>query len=119
MTIYEFGDVLLVSFPQSGTAARKQRPGLAVLDVGDADVVIAPITSRSRSFAGDVPVTDLNGTGLVLASCVRLAKVATLLKSEVVRNLGRLSGVDQSAVRSCWQKLYADFAAPQPPKAQP
>jgi mRNA interferase MazF len=46
MTTYEFGDVVLVAFPQSGTTARKRRPALVVLDIGDADIVLAPITTR-------------------------------------------------------------------------
>ena len=54
MTSYEFGDVVLVRFPQSGTTARKQRPGIIVLDIGDADLVIAPITSKTRSQSGAI-----------------------------------------------------------------
>lgn len=46
MTTYEFGEVVLVAFPQSGTSVRKRRPALIVLDIGDADVVLAPITTR-------------------------------------------------------------------------
>jgi hypothetical protein len=65
MTSYEFGDVVLVYFPQSGTTARKQRPGIIVLDIGDADIVLAPVTSKARSQAGDMPVATLSGTGLI------------------------------------------------------
>jgi hypothetical protein len=54
MTNYEFGDVVLVLLPQSGTTARKQRPGIVVLDIGDRDVVVAPITSQPRSQTGDI-----------------------------------------------------------------
>ena len=46
MTSFDFGEVVLVHFPQSGTTARKQRPEIVVLDIGDADLVIAPVTSR-------------------------------------------------------------------------
>jgi hypothetical protein len=55
MTNYEFGTVVLVHFPQSGTAVKKQRPGIVVLDIGDADLVVAPVTSKHRQQAGDVP----------------------------------------------------------------
>jgi hypothetical protein len=47
MTKFEFGEVVLIHFPQSGTTARKQRPGIVVLDIGDADLVIAPVTSKA------------------------------------------------------------------------
>jgi mRNA interferase MazF len=65
MTSYDFGDVVLVHFPQTGTTARKQRPGVIVLDIGDADVVIAPVTSKARSQAGDTRLAELAGAGLI------------------------------------------------------
>jgi len=111
MTSYEFGAVVLVSFPQSGTTVRKQRPGLVVLDIGDADLVIAPVTSKARHQAGDWPVTDLSGTGLIRPSWVRLAKVATLLKTDLVRVLGRLSVSDRQQVALNWDQLYRDFVS--------
>jgi hypothetical protein len=46
MTNYEFGEIVLVDFPQSGRVQRKKRPALVVLDVGDADAVLAPITYK-------------------------------------------------------------------------
>ena len=111
MTSYEFGDVVLVYFPQSGTTARKQRPRIVVLDIGDADLVIAPVTSKARAHAGDVPLTILPGTGLIRPSWVRLAKVATLLKTDLVRALGRLSPVDRNQLAQSWQTLYGGFVS--------
>jgi mRNA interferase MazF len=108
MTSYEFGDVVLVYFPQSGTTARKQR---VVLDIGDADLVIAPVTSKARFQAGDVALTSLPGTGLIRPSWVRLAKVATLLKTDLVRALGRLSPPDRNQLAQSWQTLYGGFVS--------
>ena len=53
MTTYEFGEIVLIGFPQTGTTALKKRPGLVILDIGDADLVLAPITTRERSGPGD------------------------------------------------------------------
>jgi mRNA interferase MazF len=111
MTSYEFGDVVLVRFPQSGTTARKQRPGIIVLDIGDADLVIAPVTSKVRSQLGDIRLADLLGTGLIRPSWLRLAKAATLLKSDVVRPLGRLSPPDRNLLAQNWQTLYDGFVS--------
>jgi mRNA interferase MazF len=108
---YEFGDIVLVQFPQSGTSARKQRPGMVVLDIGDADVVIAPVTSQLRSQAGDLQVSDLQGTGLVRPSWLRLAKVATLLKSDVKKRMGRASTTDRHHIAAAWTQLYGDFVS--------
>jgi mRNA interferase MazF len=111
MTSYEFGDVVLVNFPQSGTAARKQRPGVIVLDIDDADIVVAPVTSRPRFQPGDIQLANLSGTGLIRSSWVRLAKVATLLKSDVIRPLGRLSPDDRNALAQTWEKIYGTFVS--------
>ncbi len=111
MTNFEFGEVVLVHFPQSGTTARKQRPGLVLLDIGDADIVVAPITSKARTQAGDISLTSLSGTGLIRPSWVRLAKVVTLLKSDLIRTLGRLPLSDRNQLAQNWQTLYADFAS--------
>jgi mRNA interferase MazF len=109
MTSYSFGDVVLVNFPQSGTATRKQRPGVVILDIGDADLVIAPLTSKAKSQAGDIAISTLHGTGLIRPSWARLAKIATLLKGDVVRSLGRLSVADRNLVEKTWQTLYGNF----------
>jgi mRNA-degrading endonuclease toxin of MazEF toxin-antitoxin module len=111
MTNYEFGAVVLVHFPQSGTAIKKQRPGIVVLDIGDADLVVAPVTSKQRQQAGDVALTSLLGTGLIRPSWIRLAKVATLLKSDLVRTLGRLADGDRQQVAVEWEKLYRSFVS--------
>ena len=66
MTNYEFGDVVLVAFPQSGTPVRKRRPALVMLDIGDADIVLAPITTREARGR----VTRPSTRGRRVAYCV-------------------------------------------------
>lgn len=106
MTTYEFGDVVLVDFPQSGTNRRKRRPTLVALDIGDADVVLAPITTRERSVRGDCKLKDWSASGLLRESWVRLAKIACLEKSGIAQQLGRLTDYDRDKVAAVWQKLY-------------
>ncbi len=53
MTVHDFGDVVLVDFPQTGQAERRRRPALVILDIGDEDVLLAPITTRERTGRGD------------------------------------------------------------------
>lgn len=76
-TKYEFGEVVLVDFPQSGSV-QKRRPALVILDIGDADVVLAPITTRERSTRGDYKLRDWQLVGLLRESWVRLTKIACL-----------------------------------------
>lgn len=106
MTNYEFGDIVLVDFPQSGSSRRKRRPALVVLDTGDADVVLAPITTIERSGQGDYKLRDWSMSGLLKESWVRLAKVACLEKHDITRRLGQLKDYDRSMLINLWQTLY-------------
>lgn len=90
MTTSECGDVVLVNVPQSGTSQRQRRPALVVLDIGDADVVLAPITTQARTARGDDALQAWAARGLLRPSWVRLAKLACLEKRAMTRRLGRL-----------------------------
>ena len=106
MTTYEVGDVVLVDFPQLGSGSPKRRPAPVILDVGDADVVLAPITTRERTGPGDVKLQEWRAGGLLRESWARLAKAACLEKRDVTRRLGRLSDVDKARVVKAWRLLF-------------
>ncbi len=112
MTTYEIGDVVLVSFPQSGSEPAKRRPALVILDIGDADVVLAPITTRERTGPGDVKIHAWQESGLLRESWVRLAKVACLEKRDIARRLGRLSDVDKAKIIQAWRALFGAYLDP-------
>ena len=95
MTKYKFGDVVLTTFYQTD-GNKKQRPTLAVLDTGDDDVILAPITTTERKSKGDYKIKDWQQSGLLLDSWVRLAKIACLSKSNIYKRLGVLSAVDKN-----------------------
>ncbi|MBU2461927.1 type II toxin-antitoxin system PemK/MazF family toxin [bacterium] len=106
MIIYKFGEVVLVDFPQSGNGYRKRRPALAVLDIGDADVVMAPITTKERSGQGDYKLIDWSSSGLLQESWVRLAKIVCLDKSDITCRLGQFTDYDKNILATLWQSLY-------------
>jgi mRNA interferase MazF len=110
MTIYEFGDVVLVDFPQSSTESRKRRPALVILDTGDADVVLAPITTRERTGPGDVKVQGWQESGLLRESWARLTKVTCLEKRDVLRRLGHLPNADTTRIAQTWRSLFEGFS---------
>lgn len=72
-------------------------------------MVIAPVTSKSRSGTGDIALKNSYAAGLVRVSWVRLGKVATLLKGDVVKKLGRLDGSERNEVATKWHELYSGF----------
>lgn len=105
MTHFKFSDVVLVLFLQSD-GGRKQRPALVILDTGDDDILLAPITSKRRAGKGDGGIKDWKQAGLLSGSWVRLAKVACINKDDIARKIGRLSPSDVKNVVSIWNKLY-------------
>jgi mRNA interferase MazF len=105
-TNYEFGEIILIDFPQSDSTQSKKRPGLIILDIGDADVVLAPITTKERFGRGDYKIRDWQLSGLLCQSWVRLAKIACLEKRDITRRLGLLTNHDQEMVSKVWQTLY-------------
>ncbi len=105
MIDYEFGEVVLVDFPQMAPAERKRRPALVILDIGDDDVVLAPVTSRERSGPGDRRIDGWRECGLLRESWVRLAKVSCLAKTDIARRLGRLTSANRAALTEAFHRL--------------
>src|SRR5437588_8585715 len=97
-TNYQPGNLILVDFPFAGGRQAKTRPALVILDTGDADLVVARVTTQSVSASLDVPITDWQGAGLLAASMVRLHKLATLEKPLVHRVLGSPQQSDRNQV---------------------
>ncbi len=88
------GSIILVPFPFTDLTASKLRPAL-VLHAGGDDVVLAFISSRIP--VGEVPLAsvvldqshpDFGVSGLKMSSVIRLDKVATVLSSLILGELG-------------------------------
>jgi mRNA interferase MazF len=98
MILYKPGDVVLVKFPFTSGAGSKLRPALVILDTGDADLVVARITTQSSISPFDVVLMDWHGAGLLAPSTARLHKLATLEKSDIQRTLGSLQASDRQKI---------------------
>ncbi len=105
MTKYKFGEVVLVVFNQMD-GKKKQRPALVILDTGDDDIILAPITTTERKNKGDYKIKNWQQSGLLLDSWVRLAKITCLNKSDIHKQLGVFSLSDKDQIVSIWNKLY-------------
>src|SRR3972149_3148073 len=105
MTGYRFADVVLIDFLQA-TGDKKRRPALVILDIGDADIVLAPITTKERDGEGDYKLNDWQQSGLLRDSWVRLAKITCMSKNDIMRHLGQLTEYDQKKIVALWQRLY-------------
>ena len=106
MIKYKFGEIVLIEFPQLGSGQKKKRPALVILDIGDADIILAPITSKRRDSQGDYNIKDWDNSGLLLKSWVRLAKLSCLEKRDIVRTLGTISENDKNNLIILWKELF-------------
>lgn len=107
MTSYQIGDLLLVDFPFTTTGPGKPRPALVILDTGDADVVLARVTTQSHGSPYDVPILAWQKAGLLAPSVVRLHKLATLVKNRVHKHLGSLEVADRQSVALVLRQMAA------------
>ena|SRR3989442_10691405 len=97
-TSYRRGDVVLVPFPFTDLSATKQRPALVVspdsLNSARDDVVLVAITSqvpaRLEADEIEIPSAELNATGLLKPSIMKLSKIVTIHRDLVRKRIGCL-----------------------------
>jgi mRNA interferase MazF len=94
------GDIVLIEVRFHQAEGAKVRPAIIVLDTGDADVVAAPVTSRSRAAEFDWAITGWQGAGLNVPSVARVHKIAVVSKAGVRRVVGRVPAEDLIAFRA-------------------
>ncbi len=105
-TTYQPGDLVLIAFPFSSGVEAKRRPALVLLDIGDADIVVARVTTRHYQTPFDVALVDWQNASLLAASVVRLHKVATLERALVDRHMGQVSTADRTRIAAILKSTY-------------
>lgn len=89
------GKIVLLPFPFTDLTAAKIRPALVLCET-EHDVVIAFISSKFPSILSfaDIPIKTadpgFSASGLKVDSVIKLDKIATVLKSLIVGELGEL-----------------------------
>jgi mRNA interferase MazF len=102
---FDFGDVVLVSFPFTSQIATKKRPAVVVSNSRynrqKSDVVIMAITSQLRTSVsfGEVWLSEWQSANLLKPSAVKPV-FATIEQTLIQRHLGKLSSQDQGALRT-------------------
>jgi mRNA interferase MazF len=109
MTSYSSSEIVLIAFPYTAGTETVNRPALVILDTGDADIVVARVTTQPHYTAYDVPITDWSSAGLLAPSWVRLHKLAALEKSLVNRRLGSLPPTDYQQVSVVMRRIYGTW----------
>jgi mRNA interferase MazF len=103
MTIYNFGDVVLVPFPFTDQTSSKNRPAVVVSSAAYQsaylDLIIMAITSQARAMVvGEVTVTRWKEAGLLKPSVIKPV-LATIDRALILRKFGRLEPEDQKSLR--------------------
>lgn len=108
MTVYNFGDVILVPFPFTDQRQSKQRPAVIVSGAryhsARPDLIVMAITSQVRSppAFGEATIRDWQAAGLLKPSVIKPV-LATLEQRLVRKTLGRLSETDRAALKATMQ----------------
>lgn len=109
--IFDRFETAVVPFPFSDMPVQKRRPALVLsnrkFNEETGQTIMAMITTaKDSAWPSDIWISDIEGAGLV-SSCVVRWKVMTLPNSTIVRRLGRLSIVDESACRTRFHTIFS------------
>ena len=111
----KINDVVLVKFPFTDLEQTKQRPALILKVVPYSRqlnlFVIAMMTSQIDlpQIEGDFELKDWKNSGLLHPTRVRLAKIATLEESLIIKKLGTLHKTDAKQFRKEFAGLFTDL----------
>ncbi|MFC1452440.1 type II toxin-antitoxin system PemK/MazF family toxin [Verrucomicrobiota bacterium] len=100
-------DIFLISLdPTRGSEIRKTRPCLIIspdeMNEHIRTVIVAPMTTKGRSYPSRVPCTFLGKRGQVV-----LDQIRTVDKTRLVRRLGTISVGVQHKVLDALQEMFA------------
>jgi mRNA interferase MazF len=112
MSYYRSWDVVVVPFPFTDQKTNKVRPAVIVstdtLRQRNGKYIVAMITNASNAAQyGDVSISELNTSGLPIASVVRASKLAVIEDADVHKRVGTLPTADRRLVAAQLQAYLA------------
>ncbi len=106
MTGYNFGNIILVGFPHTDLQDVSKRPAIVLYDSGDQDVLVARVTTQEYTTETDYKILQWGKCGLLGESYIRLAKLATIEKRHVIKQLGTLEPVEIKNLKTILRKMF-------------
>lgn len=110
MTIYKFGDVILVPFPFTDQSSIKKRPAIVIssdlYNKSKIDLIIIAVTSQVHENLqfGEVIIKKWSEAGLLKPSLIKPV-ITTIENSLVVKNLGELQSSDLQSLTNNLQGI--------------
>src|SRR5262249_31973943 len=95
------GEFWVADIPFTHGTASKRRP-IPVLWLDGTDLVAAAVTSAAPRSVTDVALADWKGSGLRVASTVRLSRLDCLEQSLLIARIGTISSRDAQAIKQLW-----------------
>ncbi|MBF0389530.1 MAG: type II toxin-antitoxin system PemK/MazF family toxin [Desulfamplus sp.] len=106
MTAYKFGHVILVGFPHTDLRNLSKRPAMILYDSGDKDVLVARITTQQYTTESDCKIENWKESGLIAESYIRLEKLATIEKVNILKLLGTLSYLETEQIKTVLKNIF-------------
>jgi mRNA interferase MazF len=110
MTLFEFGDIILVPFPFTDQSTIKKRPAVVISSVDynaeRPDLIIMAVTSQIKptTIIGEVIVQGWQKAGLLKPSAIKPV-ITTIEKTLVINTMGRLGEDDQKALQESLKRV--------------
>ena len=95
------GEFWIAEILFTGGVGSKKRPVLVLWSDGQ-DVMVAAVTSARPRSPMDVELEDWAGSGLRVASMVRLSRLACLERSLLLGRVGQIGSSDTALVKAVW-----------------
>jgi len=110
MTNYNFGEIVLVSFPFTDQTGAKKRPAVIVsstaYNLARMDLVLMAVTSQVRKpiKSDEIEIVDWQKAGLLKPSVIKPV-FTTIEKNLILRRLGNLENDDVENLRTILQTI--------------
>ncbi len=112
MTIYNFGDLLLVPFPFTDQTTTKKRPTIVIssdsYNLSKVDILLIAVTSQIKTPLqfGESLIIEWTKVGLLKPSVIKPI-ITTIDKQLVIKKLGKLETIDIQALQSLLRQIIA------------
>ena len=107
---FTLGDVVLVPFPFTDQATKKQRPAVVLSNLKynaqRPDLIVLAITSQVRASLafGEAQIADWQAAGLLKPSVFK-PLITTIEQPLVIKQLGTLSSLDATTLRGVLEQI--------------
>ena len=104
------GEIVVVPFSRTDSAAEKRRPALVIADLPGADLILCQITSRAHwdSFAVPLDSSDCERGEISQPCFIRPQRLFTVEQHVILHSLGKVTAAKYNEVFKTVRTLFID-----------